>query len=417
MELPEDIHAEILKRLPVKSLVRLRCVCKSWYHLVTSPSFVKLHLDFTTHTLPSRRAGIILSRYCNTLLSIGPEEVSPASPHDSNDFAGFEKAVELDLRLVRNLPYSVKGHCDGLLCLVINDGAEGAIVMWNPSIRESRRLPLPQNFRSTREVFGVGYDSSTGDYKVVRAPSSYCRMKCPKYHPQVQVLTLRSNSWRTIPEQDTPPYFIEHFFQATAVNGGLYWLVAHREDVFRCEILRFDLAKEKFKVMPPPPDEMGRTNISWLGPLEGSLCVIHTQRLSYVDVWATKDDEAWTKLITIPRIPGPEASARYFDYVPLCFTKSGTVLIGVRGEGFLTYHPKQNKVTKLAVRGLENWFQETTFAETLVSPRGVGETAGATQHHRRLQHGTSRNFWHRILGSTLGMANYFSCSGGDSEHR
>jgi len=414
MDLPEDIHTLILKRLPVKSLLRFRCVCKSWLHLITSPRFIQQHLDFSNRCLRSRRARIILSRYCDTLLSIGPEEPSapppPLPPNNNNKITGFEEAVELDFGLVQNLPYYVKGHCDGLLCLVINDGGDGSIVIWNPSIGESKRLPLPHNFRSTREVFGIGYDSSIGDYKVVRAPSSYCRMKCPGYKPRVQVLTLRSNSWRTIPEKDTPPYFIEHFFQATNVNGGLYWLVAHHDDVFRCEILRFDLAVEKFKVVPPPPpDESGRTNISWLGPLEGSLCVIHTQRLNHVDVWATKDDETWTKLITIPRIPGPEASVRYFDYVPLCFTKSGSVLISVKGEGFVTYHPRENKVRKLAVHGVENWFQETACAETLVSPRSGDEPAAARQHHRGSAQMTSRSVWQLLL-------NYFSCSSGGSKH-
>jgi hypothetical protein len=33
----------------------------------------------------------------------------------------------------------------------------------------------------------------------------------------------------------------------------IYWLVASNEDAFRCEILRFDLAKEKFKIVPSPP--------------------------------------------------------------------------------------------------------------------------------------------------------------------
>nr|XP_023894722.1 F-box protein CPR1-like [Quercus suber]POE58193.1 f-box protein cpr30 [Quercus suber] len=408
-EVPEDIIPDILKRLPVKSLVRFRCVSKSWHSLITSSSFIHMHLHFN-----QSRSLIILARYCDTLLSVGPQQQHQPQPDfnitTTTAVDGFQEAVELGFfGLVRNLPYYVKGHCDGLICVVINDGGDGALVLWNPSIRQYKRLPLPRNFHSTREVFGLGFDSTIGDYKVVRAPSSYCQMKIKDYHPQVEVLTLGSNTWRKIPDEDTPPFCIEHFFQATNANGALYWIVAANDDPFRCEILRFDLAKEKFKVVPSPPDTF-RRNVSWLGTLEGSLCAIHTQRLSYVDVWTSQDDETWTKLITIPRMPGPEASVRHSDYVPLCFTSSGAVVIGIKLEGFATYHPIENKVSKLAVHGVEHWLQETVCAESLVSPYAADEPAAARQHQMRSAHTTSRSLWQLILG---GVANYFSCSSGD----
>jgi F-box interacting protein len=409
-ELPEDIIPDILKRLPVKSLVRFRCVCKSWHSLITTPNFINMHLHFNQ----SARTLIILARYCGTLLSLGPEQ--PSSPTNFNTIIinGFEEAVELAFfDLVKSLPYYVKGHCNGLVCVVINDGGDGALVLWNPSIRQYKRLPLPTNFRSTREVFGLGFDATIGDYKVVRAPSSYCQMKFRDYHPQVEVLTIGSNTWRKIPDRDTPPFCIEHFFQATNANGGLYWLVAANDDAFRCEILRFDLAKEKFKVVPSPPDRFHR-NVSWLGPLKESLCAIHSQRLSFVDVWTTKDDETWTKLITIPRMPGPESYVRRSDYVPLCFTNSGAVVIGIKGEGFATYHPRENNIRKLAVQGVEHWLQEIVCAESLVSPYAADEPAAARQQQMRSARTPSRNLWQLILN---GVANYFSCSSGaDPRH-
>ncbi|KAB2601925.1 hypothetical protein D8674_002930 [Pyrus ussuriensis x Pyrus communis] len=88
---------------------------------------------------------------------------------------------------------------------------------------------------------------------------------------------------------------MEHIFQSTEVNGGLYWM-AEDHNSGRCLILRFDLAEEKFKVVPPPPDESGQ-NIAWIGSLKDHLCVVHTRRLS--DVWGTKDDKNWSKIITI----------------------------------------------------------------------------------------------------------------------
>ena len=48
-ELPEDVLGDILVRLPVKSLVRLRCVSNSWLSLITHHTFVRLHLNYHHH--------------------------------------------------------------------------------------------------------------------------------------------------------------------------------------------------------------------------------------------------------------------------------------------------------------------------------------------------------------------------------
>jgi len=44
-ELSVELVTEVLVRLPVKSLVRFRCVCKAWCSRITSPDFASLHLD------------------------------------------------------------------------------------------------------------------------------------------------------------------------------------------------------------------------------------------------------------------------------------------------------------------------------------------------------------------------------------
>ncbi|KAK3411376.1 hypothetical protein EUGRSUZ_I00139 [Eucalyptus grandis] len=42
---PGDIVVEILKRLPVRSLLRCRCVCKSWRDTIDGARFVALHQE------------------------------------------------------------------------------------------------------------------------------------------------------------------------------------------------------------------------------------------------------------------------------------------------------------------------------------------------------------------------------------
>lgn len=43
MKIPEELVIEILLKLPVKVLVRLKCVCKSWRSLLDSQFFITQH--------------------------------------------------------------------------------------------------------------------------------------------------------------------------------------------------------------------------------------------------------------------------------------------------------------------------------------------------------------------------------------
>ena len=43
--LPDDVVYDIMMGLPVKSLIRLRCVSKSWNSTITGPTFITAHLD------------------------------------------------------------------------------------------------------------------------------------------------------------------------------------------------------------------------------------------------------------------------------------------------------------------------------------------------------------------------------------
>lgn len=45
--LPREIEEVILLRLPVKSTLRFKCVCKSWHTLIYDPKFVKDQFSLT----------------------------------------------------------------------------------------------------------------------------------------------------------------------------------------------------------------------------------------------------------------------------------------------------------------------------------------------------------------------------------
>ncbi|CAL0319614.1 unnamed protein product [Lupinus luteus] len=340
----EDILVEILKHLPVKTLMQFRCVCKSWLRLITDPFFINTHLHF--HTNSNR---IIFPRKFEPPLSISPD------PY-------LNSTHKLNLPYIKDFTfYYVKGHCHGLLCLIIDDGT---IVLWNPSINQHTTLPIPKKFKKTREVLGFGFDSSINDYKIIRAPSFDCKCEVVGYRPCVEILTLTSNYWRKLADEVIPPYFIDNNQQSVTVNNAVYWLALG--DVSTV-VLKFNLTEEKFAVVPNPPDDC-RSRISWVGVLNNSLCVLHSNMKEYFDIWATRDDCNWEKLITVSKILGLD-SLEPLDYAPLCFNKDGSLVISVTGKGLFAYDVALDEYTMFSDVNKVSFFQEdAAYTESLVSP-------------------------------------------------
>lgn len=51
MVLPADVLANALSRLPIKTVVHCKCVCKKWRIILSEPYFAKLHLSRSTKGL------------------------------------------------------------------------------------------------------------------------------------------------------------------------------------------------------------------------------------------------------------------------------------------------------------------------------------------------------------------------------
>ncbi|CAI9784455.1 unnamed protein product [Fraxinus pennsylvanica] len=76
--LPEEITIEILSRLPVKSLLRFKCVCKTWFSIIQDPKFIDMHMyrapctveyrssNDTEFTFVRYRQGLVLERKNST---------------------------------------------------------------------------------------------------------------------------------------------------------------------------------------------------------------------------------------------------------------------------------------------------------------------------------------------------------------
>ncbi|KAK9994102.1 hypothetical protein SO802_023805 [Lithocarpus litseifolius] len=258
-DLPDEIVLDILAKLPVKSLLRVRCVCKPWYSSIANPSFISTHHLNHNH---SHHHSYVIHIPRNI-----PIPFFPGSSHSSDQVCTlacdrtFETMSEFRVPFTfqSGFPHFV-GSCNGMLCFTSSRSWSNVVYLWNPSIRKFKRLPDSQLFIMT---VGIGFDSQNNDFKVVGIPRTFAKPKPP---PEVEVYSLSSDSWKRVELGISwRPTVVSHKFNCVLrfpfVCGHLHWMIEMIEEGGGQEkhdtstILSFDVNSEKFKELPLPDDE------------------------------------------------------------------------------------------------------------------------------------------------------------------
>ncbi|KAK2393801.1 F-box/kelch-repeat protein [Trifolium repens] len=314
--LPVYLIPEILSRLPVKPLLQLRCVCKSWKSLISDPIFAKKHLALST-------------RYSLHDICFPPKYVLKSYSLDS--VLTNVAQIEIPSNHYGYFSYFF-GSCNGILCLAV-DGPDFLLVrLWNPSIRKFKELPPisePNNFDTW--MYGFGYDSTSDNYKVVAV-----------LHPYgvVKVHTLGTDSWRSVSVFPFTGVYVQESGQY--VSGTINWLVYMENQQGQCFIASLDLGNESYqKVLLPDYGEEDR--YTELTVFRNCLCMISRE-----DVWVMKEfgnKESWTKLFTISYVPDPCTSS-YSNFQTKYVFENDQVLLICKGDDqrwkYISYNRKKN---------------------------------------------------------------------------
>ncbi|XP_047261687.1 F-box protein CPR1-like [Capsicum annuum] len=143
-----------------------------------------------------------------------------------------------------------------------------------PSTRESILLPQPIFPVQTGYSLGLGYDSTSGDYKILNICSHSHGSKVPG-----EILSLKSGSWRTI---DNHPRGIENLLHCSGsalalVNDAFHWVCIsgnYFEDSRAFSLVSFSISKEVYADIPLPEQLLrleGNIGIG-VSELDGMLC-------------------------------------------------------------------------------------------------------------------------------------------------
>ncbi|KAM1016180.1 hypothetical protein ACFX13_046645 [Malus domestica] len=183
-EYDDDIVIEILSRLPVKSLIRFRCVCKSWWALISDYYFVMKHC--TRAVMESNCAH---NRF-RLLSSVRPPESIDYKELlllDTKDYDDGSCVASTELRLPKRLNgTTVVGSYNGLICL--HQQTYDCLFLCNPST----------GVVNSGQLFeGFGYDSTTHDYKIVMGID--CKTATGELTTTtIAVFALKTGSWKTL---------------------------------------------------------------------------------------------------------------------------------------------------------------------------------------------------------------------------
>ncbi|XP_059640114.1 F-box/kelch-repeat protein At3g23880-like isoform X2 [Cornus florida] len=290
-QLPEDVTIEILLRLPVKSLIRAKAVCKNWYNIIKNPNFVTKHSNHQSNSGCLLVYGFhsISQKYAFSLFPDVP--LTGSLPVNQN--------VVVVPHLLGVIPYS------GILCLF--NCKSNCFALWNPATREFRSLPAFPRKRSPTslvmsylDVFGFGLDPITNDYKVVwiqwtpeviRSSSEY----------DVAVYTLSTDSWRHL--DVFLPYanignLRSFMFANTCINGVYHWNAIDNDN--KSLILAFDMGNELFHEIHDLPNSEPAS----LAVYDNSLAAIYNDS-GQVDTWVMMEEGCWRKQLTIDLLSEP----------------------------------------------------------------------------------------------------------------
>uniref|UniRef100_A0A5B7BNK8 F-box domain-containing protein n=1 Tax=Davidia involucrata TaxID=16924 RepID=A0A5B7BNK8_DAVIN len=398
--LPREVLVDIISRLPVKSLLRFRCVSKSWCSLIESPNFIATHLNQSIINNNNNNN--------NTHLLIRHFSVNTRKEHYSLrlDTETLDECVELKCPFKTRSGnfFRVVGSCNGLICLSDDHfGYTYSLIIWNPVTRRSVTLPKPGICFDVcgpyMGALGFGFDPQTNDYKVVRL--SFLQNKMGSWDtsagprsllfggeggyiapPEVEVFALSTGSWKTIDSAGVPHYnMIEYFWSSAFVNGKIHWLAYNRRDdcnrSYHNTIMSFDVVREVFGEVDLPRKLAGKYPLNMtIGVFGDTLSVFQYDDRAMskcCSMWIMRQygvAESWSKQFNVNLQGGLGAV--------LGFRKNGELLLTRRGGEVVSYNSSNKAIKNLGICGAaRDSVFVVTYLESLVLLDGVNGVLGA----------------------------------------
>ncbi|KAJ0568608.1 putative F-box domain-containing protein [Helianthus annuus] len=365
--LPIEIQVEILKKIPVKSLIQCRSVSKAWKSLIDSSDFIAHYSGQQQYLLVSYHDSTDFDRKYVSIVD------------DDDAFPRHKVSLTVPAPVDMLKHSRIIGSSHGLMCLY-SDYGETAVV-WNISIRKAVAVNVPNvgDYYRYEAVLGFGVCGETSDPKIVKITPIV--MDSTSSMPwQIDVFTLSTGAWRRPYSTNLPRKSLNFdcSLLGVVVDGDFCWLVTDRitMDGERRSInliISFDLTSEEFTEINLP-DALAHFQCRHLSmsKLRESLVLIQGYLCNdnVFHVWMMMEDgvpKLFTKMFTICT-PGAVVLG------VLEFRKTGEPIIEILDyscdpfeddSSLVVYEPCSKHITNLGISGMCS-FSSYSYKETLL---------------------------------------------------
>ncbi|CAL4968234.1 unnamed protein product [Urochloa decumbens] len=316
-ELPDELMTEVLLRLPIKSILRSRAVCRAWAATLSSYEFCALHMaaqpDSALAAASARRPKLLLVAPPATAArerAVTAACSCTCSPQAEGPVGGggadlTTVTLALDGLSGGEFVGGVAAQCRGLT-LLHDAFSPAAYYVVNAATRAVTRLPPCQDVVIFSSA-GLGFDAQARVYKVMRL------LKKPKdADVSCEVYSLggkHGDRWRPAAGR------IPSSFSSTArcaivvaarrnlppvlAHGSLHWLIDSLGSIFddlAASIITYSVAEETFGWVEPPPCGTCTRGGVHLVELDGCLCMVRDLRhgsppdcSTALEIWKLQD--------------------------------------------------------------------------------------------------------------------------------
>jgi len=328
MNLGADLEMEVLLRLRVKSLMRFKCVQRSWNNLIKSPYFVNRRSKL--HILENPSLLIIEKSRLKLLTCEG----------------GNEKPI-----LIKSFPKYIEriesyGSCNGVFCLKViypDETWRNKLIAWNPTTNEVHHIPRAPSFCGKGFLYGFG--AVNDDFKIVKLNIN---VTTKMLYPLVEVYNLSTKSWKII--YNCPLTMVPHQRPSrynALVNGVYHWITRSPQYNNAPNILCFNFLNNKFQQLQAPNSHHSMPSYCDVIEIKGSLgyamqyqnCLY--MRLLELEIWVM-DQNRWTKKYMIK----PDMSIYHMCGL---WNDCAEILGGKAGQLLKSYDHHRNKLRQFQI--------------------------------------------------------------------
>ncbi|KAJ4894154.1 F-box/kelch-repeat protein [Raphanus sativus] len=299
--LPVDLLEEILSRVQVKSISKVRSTCKNWNVLTKDQRFANKHIEKARASQQEKEVLVITGDTNYDLINVKfydfhNKTFGPSTK--SNGILITQQNSDSGV-FVRDIFY-----CNGLLLCVLGN-VKLRLLVWNPYWGKTRWIKSPTKRSGERgERFAFGYDKSSRTHKILRLS---------KYDDDLfihmDIYDWSSDSWKT-PHPDAAFHSnvidqsIKYTKPGVSLKGNSYWHAKDKKsgrNFLQC----FDFTRERFGPRLPIPFEFAPgfyASLSSFREEKLALLLDLRDRIG-ITVWVTDKIEPdavyWSKLFRV----------------------------------------------------------------------------------------------------------------------